>query len=235
MTLHSDDTPEHGIARLEVLLGHRFADRASLEAALTRAGAARAGGRDNERLEFLGDRVLGLVIAERLHQRFPSETVGELGRRFAVLVDASTLAKVAASINLGSCLVLARGDEISDGRRNRNILADALEATIAALYLDAGLEPARRFILSHWNALIEEAREAPRDPKNALQEYAMARALDLPRYTVLRQDGPPHRPTFEVSVAITGHDPATGTGPSKRAAETEAASLLLKRIAGQTP
>lgn len=219
------------LTELERLIGHEFARRDLLTQALLHASAAKRGDRGNERLEFLGDRVLGLIVAERLAERFPHEAEGELAKRYAHLVAATSLAKIAVLFDLGRFLTLAKGDEGSGNRQNPGVLADALEALIAALYLDGGLEPARSFVLGYWNALIEEAPKAPpRDAKTSLQEWALGRALGLPRYTVLRKEGPAHKPTFEVAVEIDGYPSCSAEGISKRTAETAAAALLLTRI-----
>jgi ribonuclease-3 len=221
-------------ADLERRIGHDFARKELLAQALIHSSAAKRGDRGNERLEFLGDRVLGLIVAERLVERFPNEPEGDVAKRYAHLVDATSLARIAGDLDLGRFLVFAKGDEATENRRNPGVLADALEAVIAALYLDAGLERARAFVLERWNALIEESHEAPRDAKTTLQEWALGRALGLPRYTVLRHEGPAHKPTFEVAVEINGHPPCTAEGPSKRAAEHAAAALLLNRIGAKT-
>lgn len=219
---------------LEAALGHNFADRALLEQAFIHASAARVGDRGNERLEFLGDRVLGLIVAERLVARFPREREGELARRHAHLVDAGSLARIAQALDLGALLVLAKGDEGSGNRTNPGILADALEALLAALYLDGGLETVRSFVIPHWDRLIDEVRSAPRDAKTALQEWVLGRGMDLPRYSVVRQDGPAHRPIFEVAVEIKGFPASRAEGSSKQAAERAAAALMLQAIEGKT-
>ncbi len=230
--------PQAPAEPLERALGHRFADRALIDAALTHPsvaglerGAAAAGrALAYERLEFLGDRVLGLVIAAWLLARFPTEREGTLARRHAALVRREALGRVAETLGLGAHLRLSPGEAGGGGRHNQTILADACEAVIGALFLDGGLVAAERFIYDHWAALIDEARPPPRDAKTALQEWAQARGRPLPAYRITRQCGPAHKPEFEVTVEIAGEAPAVGTGPSRRHAEKAAATALLRRV-----
>ena len=214
---------------LAATLGHDFRSPILLLTALTHAGAARNRDRANERLEFLGDRVLGLVIADALLARFPGESEGALAKRLASLVSRDALAGIAVEIELGRFLVLTKGDAAAGNRKHVGILADALEAVIAALYLDGGLEPARRFVLAHWEQLIARDSAPPRDAKTRLQELTLARSHDLPQYRVLRREGPDHRPQFEVEVSAGGAS-AIGSGPSKRQAEQQAAASLLGQL-----
>ncbi len=185
-----------------------------------------------ERLEFLGDRVLGLVAADLLMARFPGEVEGDLARRHAVLVSRDSLAAIAIEMGLGAHLRLARGEEGSGGRRNPGVLADALEAVIGALYRDGGLEPARRFIAAKLSPLIDREAEPPRDPKTALQEWAQGRGLKLPAYRTVTATGPAHQPHFRIEVSVEGHAPEVGEGASKRAAERAAALRLLDSLKG---
>lgn len=215
-------------------LGHRFADPALLREALTHPstdlqdrGSARFG---YERLEFLGDRVLGLIIAEWLLDRFPTEPEGSLARRHTALVRRETLAQIARDIGLGAHLILSPGEDESGGRENDAILADACEAVIAALYLDGGLEAPRSFIRSAFAAAIDRHERPPQDAKTALQEWAQARGLPLPDYRTVSRSGPDHKPLFEIEVSITGHPPASASGSSKRVAERQAARLLLDAL-----
>jgi ribonuclease III len=216
------------LERLAELLGHRFADPSLLRLATTHSSASARGMAANERLEFLGDRVLGLVIADLLYRRFAAEEEGDLARRFAVLVSRESLAQVAGQIGLAPFLALARGEADSGGRANPAILADACEAVIAALYLGGGLEAARRFIEREWGGLVEQDRRPPQDAKTALQEWAQAAGLKLPSYVVVSSEGPAHDPLFTIEVRVDGLSPATGTGRSKRAAEQAAAAEALR-------
>ena len=223
---------EDRLARLGEALGHRFADPSLLRLALTHSSASGRGLAANERLEFLGDRVLGLAVADLLYRRFAGEEEGDLARRFSVLVSRESLAQVAGQIGLAPHLALARGEEDSGGRGNPAILADACEAVIAALYLDGGLEAAQRFIERQWAPLVEQDRRPPQDAKTALQEWAQAEGRKLPSYVVVGSAGPAHDPLFTVEVRVEGLAPATGAGRSKRAAEQAAAAEAL-RLAGE--
>jgi ribonuclease-3 len=222
-------------AALEQRLHYRFTRAELLVQALVHASAAERGDRGNERLEFLGDRVLGLVIAETLLTRFPAEREGSIARRHASLVSQPVLARVADAIGLGNFLTFAKGDREAGAAKNPAILADALEAVIAAIYLDGGLEQARGVVLAHWQALLVDDSAPPSDPKTALQEWALARGLALPTYRVVKAEGPPHSPRFEITVELEGVAPAAGEGRSKRAAEKSAASALLAVVQTAAP
>ncbi len=224
------ENPSFDLHAVEARLGHRFVRAELLTQALLHASAATRGDRGNERLEFLGDRVLGLVVAEALLARFPAEPEGAVARRHASLVSQPVLARVAEAIGLGEFLTFAKGDRDAGAATNPAILADAIEAVIAAIYLDGGLEPARGFVLGQWEALIVEGSTPPSDSKTALQEWALARGLALPAYRVVKSEGPAHSPRFEVTVAIEGIAPAAGEGRSKRAAEKVAATVLLATV-----
>lgn len=210
------------IATLEERLGHRFADRALLERALTHSSTGIE--RDYERLEFLGDRVLGLVVAELLLERFPEESEGEIGRRFASLVRAEVLTEVGEALGLPGRLQAEAGS-MTDG-----MVADATEAVIAALYRDGGLAVAADFVRRNWAPLIEKRLHPPRDSKTTLQEWSQSRGMGLPRYTNVGRAGPDHAPTFTVAVTVEGGGTAEAPGQSKRAAEQAAAALLLDRL-----
>jgi len=217
---------------LEHALGYRFRDPALLTQATTHSGAAhgRSGAADNERLEFLGDRVLGLVVAQLLIERFPRATEGELSPRLTALVRREALAEIARKIGLGNYLALAPGDDAAGARNHPKFLADACEAVIAALYLDAGLETARRFIENAWAPLIGDLATLPVEPKTMLQEWAQGQGKPLPAYVVTRSGGKAHDPVFEVRVEVHGLEPALAEGSSKRAAEKAAALALLQRL-----
>jgi ribonuclease-3 len=211
-------------------LGHRFRDRRLLRDALRHPSVvATSHATPYERLEFLGDRVLGLVIAELLMRRFPTEPEGHLARRLAAHVRREALAEVAQSIDLGRHLMLSRGEEVGGGRTNAGTLADCMEAVIGALYVDGGLPVAARFIHERWEERVGQ-RQPPRDPKTALQEWAQGRGLPLPRYETVSAEGPDHAPAFTVSVSIEGHPGASAVGASKRAAERAAAEALLDAL-----
>ncbi len=213
---------------LDAILGYRFVRSDLPREALTHRSALqgkRTSRGSNERLEFIGDRVLGLLMAEWLAERFPAEQEGDLGRRLATLVSQPVLAEVADTIGLGEALSVAPGEARAGVKRRATVLADALEAALGAIYLDGGLEPAREFVRRVWtDAMITQA-DPPKDAKTALQEWAQKRGFDLPAYVVAERSGPPHAPVFVVEVTVdrwTGR----GTAGSKRAAEQRAAENL---------
>lgn len=219
--------PDRSLDALAESLGHRFADESLLARALThssiRAKTRDQTRRDNERLEFLGDRVLALIVAEMLFKSYPDSPEGGLARRFNVLVRRETCAEIARDIDLGRHLRLGAGEARAGGRRKVALLGNACEAIIAALYLDGGIGAARQFIERHWGARIEALDEAPSDAKTALQEWSQGRGLPAPEYRVAERSGPDHAPHFEVEVLIEGHDAVRGAGKSKQAAEKAAA------------
>lgn len=185
---------------------------------------------NNQRLEFLGDSVLGMVVANILYDMYPAEQEGELARRFAGLVCGETLVQVARSIGLDKALILSDSEEENGGRTNASNLEDACEALIGAIYLDAGFEAARQFVRQHWLALAQSVSEPPKDAKTGLQEWAQGRGLPLPKYTLLKEDGLSHAPQFTIEVSVKGKGSASATAGSKKAAEREAAAELLKKI-----
>jgi ribonuclease-3 len=226
-------TPRHQ-TELEGRLGYRFADSGLLDRALTHPSAVSdrgaAGQLDSyQRLEFLGDRVLGLVVADMLMAAFPTADEGELHRRHAGLVRKETCADVGAEIGLGDALHLGDGEENSGGREKSTILGDACEAVIGAIYLDGGLEPARVLIVRCWQPRMSGPTRPPRDAKSTLQEWAQAQGLRVPVYRVTDESGPAHAPRFVVTAEVDGKSAAVGTGASKREAEQEAAMALLIR------
>ncbi len=228
-------------ARLHALLGHVFTRPALLEEAITHRSAVpgqqlargrtarQTGAGSNERLEFIGDRVLGLLMAEWLAERFPHEQEGQLGPRLALLVSQPVLAAIAEELRLPELLSVAPGESRAGVRQRATVLADAMEALIGALYIDAGLEAARRFVRRVWETNVASLTTPPKDAKTALQEWALARGLALPRYELLSRSGPPHDPVFVVGVSVGGQT-GSGTAGSKRAAERLAAADLLARL-----
>lgn len=219
------------MSRLEAaqaLLGHDFARPQLLAEALTHRSAAGAKGvGSNERLEFIGDRVLGLVVAEWLIERFPDEQEGKLGPRLAALVSKPALAAIAEANSLATLLNVAKGEAKRGVGSQATVLADALEAMIGALYLDAGLAPARDFIRRVMGDVVDKQFIPPKDPKTALQEWALKRALPLPVYLVDDMSGPSHSPCFIIKVRV-GEAVGRGEAGSKRAAEQAAAQALLE-------
>ncbi len=216
-------------------LGHGFTQPELLVRALTHpSAAARRDGIDDsyERLEFLGDRVLGLIVADLLMARFPLEAEGALALRHAELVRRETLAEVAGAIGLDDYLRLAKGEEAAGERRNPALLANACEAVIGALYLDGGLAVAWAFVERLWGARLEADARPPQDATTARQEWAQGRALGLPKYREIGRKGPAHEPYFTLEVEVEGQQPARGEGRSKRLAEQAAAARLLARLQG---
>lgn len=220
------------IAALEQRLGHVFADRELIERALTHSsvgdGAKRV--RDNERLEFVGDRVLGLLSAEQLAEIYPKATEGELAPRLNALVSRKTCAEVARAINLGEALRLSPAETKAGGRDKESILAGALEALMAALYQEGGLDAARPVFLDLWASQIAGV-DAPKvgDPKTTLQEWAQGAGKPLPRYVVVDRKGPDHAPVFTVEAVVEGFAPSRAEGRSRQEAEKAAALKLLER------
>ncbi|MDO9458929.1 MAG: ribonuclease III [Alphaproteobacteria bacterium] len=216
------------LVKLEQRLGHRFRSSDLLPQALTHSSATGESSRNNERLEFLGDRVLALLVADLLLQHFPDASEGDLALRLNALVRRETCAAVALEVELGACLTLAPAEAASGGRDKPAILGDACEAVIGALYLDGGMAAARGFVEMRWTPRLTGLATAPADAKSALQEWSQARKLGTPDYTVISRDGPDHAPVFVIEVQLPGHAPACGTGASKREAE-QAAALAMRR------
>lgn len=228
------DRREAAIAELEVRIGHVFSDRDLLERALTHASVGDGARvvRHNERLEFLGDRVLNLLAAERLLALDPEAKEGVLSPRLAGLVNGKTCARVARRINLGPALRLSGSASKMGARDSDGVLGDATEALMAALYIDAGLDTARSFFDNAW---AEEFSDPPneargKDAKTQLQEWAQGLGLPLPKYRIVSRSGPDHAPVFIVAVSVEGYDDEDGEGRSRQEAEKGAAlSMLIKR------
>jgi ribonuclease-3 len=229
-------TSETKIGELTARLGHTFANPALLHDALThpsltgRRQRKKSKSSPYERLEFLGDRVLGLVVAEWLYELFPEADEGEMAKRHASLVNRDALRIVALEIGLNQHLRLAHSEDVTSKHKNIATLSDAMEAVIGAIYLDAGLEPARRFIQRYWREATD-TKTAPADPKTALQEWAQGQGLPLPVYKVVERLGPAHAPKFVIEASVKGIDPVRAEGQSKRLAEKAAARELLEVVA----
>ncbi len=225
---------------LESALGHTFRDRALLHRALTHKSriyekaAEGAPATDNEQLEFLGDSILGFVVSECLVRRFASFPEGRLSKLKAHLVSAARLHEVAQELSLGEFLILGRGEEMSGGREKKALLSDAVEALIAALYLDAGLEAAKRFIetrvIGSLHATEGAAESAVTDYKSALQEMAQTLKLPPPRYVIVAEDGPEHSKTFTVEVRLGKEWVSQAQGLSKKSAGQRAAQQILQQL-----
>lgn len=214
--------------RIHAITGHKFRDAELAQTALTHSSALRAS-RNNERLEFLGDRVLGLVVAEMLFTLFPDASEGDLAVRLAALVSADTCAEIALEIGLDSHMHTDSALRSAGGRRSRSVLADAMEALIAAVYLEAGLETARDFVLRYWKPKAESAARLPRDSKTELQEWVVRFNGERPVYAVVGREGPDHEPIFTVALSVPGFEPVHATGRSKQSAERAAATAFLTR------
>lgn len=211
-------------------LGYRFRDPGLAQTALTHRSGAGQNENTYERLEFLGDRVLALVIADLLYETYPNEEEGALAKRLVALVRRETLADVASDIGLAPDIRLSRGEEDAGGRNNPAILADVCEALIGAIYRDGGIEPARTFIRDHWTARMSATVTPPKDAKTTLQEWAQGQGMELPVYTEFSRTGPDHAPIFDIQVSVGAFPPERAEAPTKRAAEQKAAERLLRRL-----
>ena len=218
---------------LEGKIGYVFADKAILERALTHVSAAspkQGRGGSYQRLEFLGDHVLGLAVSDMLYRAFPRGDEGELSRRLADLVRKETCADVARAVDIGPALSLGSSESQAGGRLRATILADACEALVGAVYLDGGYAAAEGFIARFWKERMLKPLRPLRDPKTMLQEWAQARGLPTPTYRELARTGPHHNPKFRIAVELPDHAPAEGLGASKRAAEQAAAAAMLSSV-----
>ena len=218
--------------KLEEVLEYKFNDVSLIDEALTHPSLTRLTKKDEkkynyERLEFLGDAVLGLVIAELLMIKYPDEKEGELAKRQAGLVRGEAVTNVAVSLNLGKFIKMTVGEEATGGRENASNVENVLEAIIGAIYSDSNLCEAKKFIEKHWAKLIEKMIEPPKDAKTSLQEWAQARGLAIPSYNIISTDGPSHSPHFTVQVDVQNMDNIEASGTSKKKAEKAAARKML--------
>lgn len=211
-------------------LGHEFASPELLVRAVTHPSMSTANRDNNQRLEFLGDRVLGLAIAEALFKADKKAAEGVLAPRFNALVRKETCADVAKSLDLGLVLKLGRSEQRSGGRRKDALLGDAMEAVLAAVYLDAGFEVARDVIMRHWTKRIDNVEDDARDPKTALQEWAQARGEPPPKYIEVSREGPDHAPVFVIEAQLSSGPKERAVAGSKRLAEQAAAKALLTKV-----
>lgn len=221
-----------GHSALEQRIGYEFADKALLERALTHVSAVSAGkGRTGsyQRLEFLGDHVLGLAVSDMLYRAYPKAEEGELSRRLADLVRRETCGDVARAMDLGPAMILGQSEAQGGGRKRTAMLADACEALIGAVFLDGGYGRAAELIERYWGERMLMPRRPLRDSKTVLQEWAQGQGLPAPTYRELARTGPHHRPEFRVAVEVQDREPAEGMGRSKRAAEQTAATAMLLR------
>ena len=220
------------IIALEERLGHRFDRPELLRRALTHSSMSAPGREDNQRLEFLGDRVLGLVMAEALLADDRNASEGQLAPRFNALVRKEACADVAREIDLGAALKLGRSEMMSGGRRKLALLGDAMEAVIAAVYLDAGFDAAKELVRRLWGDRVTRVDEDARDAKTSLQEWAQARGMPPPAYVETARSGPDHAPVFTIEARLASGETAQATAGAKRKAEQEAAAALLAKVTG---
>jgi ribonuclease III len=223
------------IDRLQKIIRVKFKNKSLLQRAVTHRSYVNESGRnikDNERLEYLGDSVLGLVVNEFLFRQFEDYREGKLAKIKSAVVSEATLAKIARNINLGEYILMGKGEDHSGGRERPSILANTLEAVIGAIYLDSGLKVSRKFVLFLIREEIDTVNNLTylRDPKTALQEYVQKKYKERPVYQVIEERGPDHRKEFTVRLMVNGREIVTGEGPSKRKAEMNAARASLKKI-----
>lgn len=215
--------------KVEEIINYRFTNQFLLEKALTHPSATK----DNvhyERLEFLGDAVLDIVISEYLFNQYQDEQEGALAKRRAALVRGETLAEISYKLGLGEYLKLGPGEAASGGREQKTNLANVFEAILGAMYLDGGLDPVKAFLLSLYAPLVSKMKEPPKDPKTALQEWAQSHGKPLPVYALVAQEGPAHAPIFTIEASVEGEASQRASGASKRVAEQEAAKQLLQAM-----
>lgn len=217
----------NALARFSERLGHSFKDPAILETALTHLSKDAALGLESQRMEFLGDRILGMTVAAELFRRKPSAEVGQIATQFNALVRNETCAEIAESIGVPEVLSLGKTELKTGGRRKRGILGDVMEALIAAVYLDAGFAEAREVVLRHWGARIDSLKGSQKDPKTVLQEWANSAGHGNPVYSVVSTSGPPHAPEFRIKVALESGEHAEARAETKKNAERKAAQALL--------
>lgn len=218
---------------IETVLGYQFENKKLLQEALTHPSKSTA--RHNrtfnyQRLEFLGDSVLGMVIAEMLYTAFPNENEGSLAKRLAALVRSESIAVVGKKLGIERFIHMTPSEEQSGGRSNQSNIEDVCEALIGAIYLDGGIIPAKEFVQTYWSDMLIAQSAPPKDAKTALQEWVQAKGLPLPHYVVVQEQGPSHAPEFTIEVRVQGVDPVSATGSSKRAAEQKAAQAMLTKV-----
>lgn len=228
------DKSLHNSTHISEVLGHTFESDSLLQEALTHPSITAVNDiRNYERLEFLGDRVLGLIIAGLLFEKFPDDNEGMLALRFSNLVRKEALVRVAEKIGLEQFVIMTKAMRKAGAKHQTSIMADCCEAIIAALYLDGGLEAASRFVKKHWEELIASSTDSRKDAKSSLQEWAQKRSKPIPTYTMTKMTGPDNNPQFTIEVLVEGLPIVTARGSSKRDAEQAAAAKLMKEIAEQ--
>jgi ribonuclease III len=216
------------LPKLSDILGHDFRDEALLRTALTHSSGA-GKRQDYQRLEFLGDRILGLVIAEELFQRFPNHREGDLARLHSGLVRGDACASVGRKIGIEDFILVGPGERRNRMHLSASLIGDVVEALVAVIYLEGGVDAARKFVLTHWRELLDDKAMNAKDPKTLVQEWALGRGLSIPAYKVVERTGPEHSPMFVIDIHVDGKDAARGSGHSKRWAEQHAAKAFLDR------
>lgn len=213
---------------LTARLGYKFKDRTLLKRALTHSSSLQKND-DYQRLEFLGDRVLALIVAEELYKQNPSHREGQMANIHSNLVRGGVCGEIGRQLGLGEFISVGPSEQKKGVNLNNTVLGDVVEALIGAIYLDAGLAAAHDFVQRHWAERLNGQQQVSKDPKTFLQEWSLARGLAIPAYTVLKREGLEHSPVFTVELVVQGKPPVSGSGPSKRLAEMSAAELFLKR------
>jgi ribonuclease-3 len=223
------------VSDVEEILGYNFKNTKLLDEALTHPSISMQRSENEaifnyERLEFLGDAVLALVVAELLVNKYPNEREGSLAKRHSGLVHGEALAVIAENLGISQYIKMTAGEASSGGRQNRSNMENTLEAIIGAIYMDGGIGAAKSFVMAHWKNAIEQMTHPPKDAKTSLQEWAQGRGLGIPVYEVARISGPAHEPHFVIRVIVDGYESAEASGPSKKKAEKAAAEMLLERL-----
>ncbi len=216
------------VKKLQAITGYEFRDTHFLERALTHSSTN--DDYNYQRLEFLGDRVLGLVMAHALFEEFRGEDEGGLAKRHTALVQGKTCSLVGEAHDIADFIIFSESELNAGGKNNKNIIGDVVESLLGAIYVDGGYEKAQKVILKLWGDNIKTLKEAPQDPKTQLQEWVQARGLDLPRYDIVGKSGPDHAPVFLIQVIVQGADPVTAEGTSRRQAEKTAARTMIKKL-----
>ncbi len=216
------------------VINYKFTDHAILEEALTHPSVNKRNSEDQivsyERLEFLGDSILNMVVSAMLFKMFPEEKEGALAKRKTDLVCGSTIANVAKEIELGNFIIMNNSERCNGGKCNLKNLENSLEALIGAIYIDGGLESVEKFIIRHWEKLAKDILDPPQDPKTSLQEWTQKNKLPLPEYELVKQTGPAHNPEFTISIFIENYGKVSACASSKKIAEQKAAELILEKI-----
>ncbi len=222
---------DYDFTEIQRILGYEFKDHKWLKRALTHSSSGEL--TNYQRLEFLGDRVLGLVISHALFVQFRGENEGGLAKRHTALVQGKTLAIIGLAHKINEHIILSDAESASGGHLNENIIADVVESLLGAIFVDGGYEAVEKVVLALYGDNIQTLKEAPQDPKTELQEWVQARGLDLPEYKIVDKTGPDHAPEFSIQILIEGQEPISATGPSRRQTEKTVALKMLKYLKGK--